>query len=107
MSFTLQNYINEYSHLVGQRVSRSEKALSPKLATSLREQIAAIEEKAEALAIGQGVFKDMSVLMLNLRVALSGKDYIFCLLQNNALAIILTILYERMDAVERLKHRLL
>ncbi len=69
--------------------------------------IAAIEEKAEALATGQGLFKDMSALIPKLRVVLSGKHYIFCLPQHNAQAIILAILHERMDIVARLKHRLI
>lgn len=76
-------------------------------ADQCRTYIAAIEERAEALATGQGLFKDMSVLIPNLRVALSGKHYIFCLPQPNAPAIILAILHERMDVVERLKSRLI
>ena len=76
-------------------------------ADQCRTYIAAIEEKAEALASAQGVFKDMGEVMPNLRVALSGKHYIFCLPQPNAPAIILAILHERMDVVKRLKHRLI
>lgn len=68
--------------------------------------IAEIEQKAEALAIGHGHFKEMNTLIPNLRVALSGKHYIFCLPQQNAPAIILAILHERMDILERLKSRL-
>lgn len=68
--------------------------------------IADIEKKAEALSTGNGVFKDMSAIMPNLRVAVSGKHYIFCLPQQNAPAIILAILHEKMDMIARLKHRL-
>lgn len=69
--------------------------------------IADIEQKAEALATGKGVFQEMSALMPNLRMVLSGKHYIFCLPQQNAPAIILAILHEKMDVVARLKHRLI
>ncbi len=69
--------------------------------------IADIEQKAEALATGKGIFQEMSALMPNLRVVLSGKHYIFCLPQQNAPAIILAILHEKMDVVARLKHRLI
>lgn len=68
--------------------------------------IADIEQKAEAVATGKGFFKEMPALMPNLRVVLSGKHYIFCLPQQNAPALILAILHERMDVVARLKHRL-
>ena len=69
--------------------------------------IADIEQKAEAVATGKGFFKEMPALLPNLRVVLSGKHYIFCLPQQNAPALILAILHERMDLVSRLKHRLL
>ncbi len=69
--------------------------------------IADIEQKAEALATGKGAFQEMSALIPNLRVVLSGKHYIFCLPQQNAPAIILAILHEKMDVVARLKHRLI
>ncbi len=68
--------------------------------------VAALEQQAEALATGKGVFKEMSEILPQLRVALSGKHYIFCLPQENGPAIILAILHERMDVVARLKNRL-
>ncbi len=71
-----------------------------------RTYIAALEEKAEAVARGQGVFKDMSSVMPGLRVATSGKHYIFCLPQTGGPSIILAILHERMDLLARLKSQL-
>lgn len=71
-----------------------------------RTYIASLEEKAEAVARGQGVFKDMSALMPGLRVATSGKHYIFCVPRPDAPAVILAILHERMDILARLKSRL-
>jgi toxin ParE1/3/4 len=71
-----------------------------------RTYIAALEEKAEAVALGQGVFKDMSSLMPDLRLAISGKHYIFCMPQPSGPSIILAILHERMDILSRLKSRL-
>jgi toxin ParE1/3/4 len=71
-----------------------------------RAYIAALENKAEAVARGQGIFKDMSSLMPGLRVATSGKHYIFCMPQTGGPSIILAILHERMDILARLKSRL-
>jgi len=48
----------------------------------------------------------MDELLPTLRVALSGKHYIFCLPQAQGQAIMLAILHERMDVVARLKQRL-
>ena len=75
-------------------------------ADQCRTYIADLEEKAEAVALGQGVFKDMSDLMPGLRVATSGKHYIFCVPRPDAPAVILAILHERMDILARLKSRL-
>ena len=52
------------------------------------------------------MFKDMSSLLPGLRVASSGKHYIFCMPQPDRLAIILAVLRERMDILARLKPRL-
>ncbi len=71
-----------------------------------RAYIAALETKAAELALGQGVFKDMSALLPGLRVALSGKHYLFCLPRKDAPALILAVLHERMDIIARLKSRL-
>lgn len=71
-----------------------------------RAYIAALENRAEALAKGEGVFRDMSFVMPGLRMVLSGKHYIFCMPQEGKPSVILAILHERMDLLERLKHRL-
>lgn len=72
-----------------------------------RTYIAALEEKVEALARGQGVFKDISSLLSGLRVATCGKHYIFCLPRPDGPALILAILHERMDILAHLKSRLI
>lgn len=71
-----------------------------------RVYIAALETKAAALARGQGLYKDMAELMPGLRVAASGKHYIFCLPRPEGPALILAVLHERMDMLARLKNRL-
>lgn len=71
-----------------------------------RTYIAALEENAELVARGQGAFKDMSALMPGLRVATSGKHYIFCMPQTGGPSVILAILHERMDILAHLKSRL-
>jgi plasmid stabilization system protein ParE len=71
-----------------------------------RTYIAELEKAAVAVATGEGVFKDMSTLLPGLRVATSGKHYIFCVPRPDAPSIILAILHERMDILARLKSRL-
>ena len=71
-----------------------------------RTYIADLEKAAEAVAKGEGVFKDMSSLLPGLRLASCGKHSIFCMLQTDAPSVILAILHERMDLMARLKSRL-
>lgn len=71
-----------------------------------RSYIAELEERATALALGKGVFKDMGSLLPGLRVAACRKHYIFCMHRADAPAQILAILHERMDVIARLKSRL-
>ena len=71
-----------------------------------RTYIAELEKTAEALAVGEGVFKDMGSLLPGLRMASSDKHCIFCMPHTGAPSIILTILHERMDIIARLKSRL-
>lgn len=68
--------------------------------------VAALDERATALAQGQSPYKDMSSLLPGLRVAACGKHYIFCMPRPKAPALILAILHERMDILARLKSRL-
>ncbi len=71
-----------------------------------RVYIEQLDKAAEALAKGQGVFKDLSSLHPKLRMALCGRHYVFCLPLSDAPAVILAILHERMDIIARLKGRL-
>ncbi len=71
-----------------------------------RVYICQLDKAAEAVAKGEGVFKDMSPLHPKLRMALCGRHYVFCLPQPGAPAVILAILHERMDIIARLKRRL-
>jgi toxin ParE1/3/4 len=75
-------------------------------ATQCRAYISQLENAAEAIAKGEGAFRDMGALYPQLRMVLCGKHYIFCLPQPNTLPIILAILHERMDIMARLKNRL-
>ena len=75
-------------------------------AARCRTYIGQLERAAEAVAKGEGAFKDMGVLYPQLRMVLCGKHYIFCLPQPNTLPVILAILHERMDIMVRLKSRL-
>lgn len=71
-----------------------------------RSYLAAIEVKAEALAQGEGFFKEMDIILPGLRMAICGSHYIFCMPRQNAPALILAVLHERMDMLARLKGRL-
>ena len=71
-----------------------------------RAYVAELEKAAEAVAKGEGVFKDMSAVIPGLRVVRCGKHYIFCMPQKEGLPLILAILHERMEIIERLKNRL-
>ena len=74
-------------------------AQAKKYAAKLRECI-------QALATGKTPCKDMSDLYPGLRMAHCEHHYIFCLPTQNAPALIVAILHERMDLVARLEHRL-
>lgn len=71
-----------------------------------RAYIAKIEQAASEVAIGQGVFKDMSSLLPGLRMKAAGQHYIFCASQTSGPAQILAVLHEKMDLMVRLKNRL-
>jgi len=75
-------------------------------AAQCRTYTAELEKAAEAIAKGEGVFKDMNSVLPGLRVATCGKHYIFCVPQQDAPSLILAILHERMDLIARLKNRL-
>ncbi len=68
--------------------------------------IAQIEEAAEELALGHGVYKRRDDLLPGLRVRRAGHHYVFCLPDDDQPALILGILHERMDLIARLQERL-
>ena len=68
--------------------------------------IAKLEQAAESLAAGDGMFRDMSFLYPGLRMVLCEKHYIFCLPRPGALPLIVAVLHERMDVMRRLAARL-
>lgn len=68
--------------------------------------ISELEAAAATVARGQGRFKTMDELHPMLRMTKSGRHLIFCLPRENAPAVILAILHERMDMMTRLIGRL-
>jgi toxin ParE1/3/4 len=71
-----------------------------------RAYIAELEKSAEALAKGEEIFKDMSFVLPSLRMTGCGKHYIFCMPQEGKPSVILAVLHQSMDLMERLKDRL-
>lgn len=68
--------------------------------------VAVLEQGIVSLAEGHGAFKDMSTLYPGLRMAHSEHHYIFCLPREDAPALIIAVLHERMDLLKRLGGRL-
>ena len=60
----------------------------------------------ERLASGRGVYKVLSDIHPSLRVARCEHPYLFCLWRENAPAIVVAILHERMDLIARISDRL-
>ena len=60
----------------------------------------------EALVKGTAPFKDLSELYPGLRMFLCQHHFIFCLPRTGAPALVVAILHERMEIMERLKLRL-
>jgi toxin ParE1/3/4 len=60
----------------------------------------------QKVALGVHPYKDMGHLHPNLRMARCEHHCILCLPQQDAPALIIAILHERMDLIERLKRRL-
>ena len=71
-----------------------------------RTYVMQLEAAVIAVAADQGVYKDLSSVYPMLRMAKSGKHFIFCLPRVNNASLVLAILHERMDMIERLKVRL-
>lgn len=75
-------------------------------AAQLRRYVSALERGIADLAEGKAPFKDMSALHPALRMARLEHHYVFCLLRENAPALIVAIFHERMDLMQRLAARL-
>ena len=71
-----------------------------------RSYIAGLTRGIEAVAAGAGVFKDMTAVYPGLRMVHCQHHYIFCLPRENAPALVVAILHERMDLMTRLVDRL-
>lgn len=75
-------------------------------ATQVRSYVAKLEAGIMRVAAGQGAFRELDALYPALRVARCEHHYIFCLPRENAPALIVAILHERMDLMARLAGRL-
>ncbi len=71
-----------------------------------RTYIAKLEQSVEALAKGEGFYKDWSELHPGLRMVLCEHHYVFCLPRHAVPALVVALLHERMDIMARLKARL-
>ena len=74
--------------------------------TQTQRYIGKLKQGIANIATGQGIFKDMSTLYPALRMAHCQHHYIFCLPRKNAPALVIAILHERMDLINRLSERL-
>lgn len=72
----------------------------------VRSYIAKLKHGIERLAKGSGASKEMSDLYPSLRMVHCEHHYIFCLQREDAPALVVAILHERMDLVARLASRL-
>jgi len=72
----------------------------------VRSYVAKLERSIARLAIGQGAFQDMSALYPALRMLHCEHHYVFCLPREDAPALVVAILHERMDLMVRLAGRL-
>lgn len=75
-------------------------------ATQARRYVSGLERGIVILAEGKGSFKDMSALYPALRMVRCQHHYVFCLPREDAPALIVAILHERMDLMKRLVDRL-
>ena len=71
-----------------------------------RSYVAKLQTGMEEVAAGQGFFKNMAALYPGLRMVRCGHHYIFCLPRNDAPALVVAILHERMDLMTRVADRL-
>jgi len=72
----------------------------------VRAYMAKLEGGSARLVTGQGSFRDMAEMYPGLRMARCDHHYAFCLIREDAPALIIAILHERMDLIQRLGDRL-
>ena len=72
----------------------------------VRNYVAKLHHGMEDLANGRGFFKDMTALYPRLRMARCEHHYVFSLPRDDAPALVVAILHERMDLMTRLADRL-
>ena len=66
----------------------------------------ALEQCAEAIALGKGRFTLLPEIRKDLRVMRCQNHYIYCLPRKGEPALILAVLHERMDLLARIANRL-
>jgi toxin ParE1/3/4 len=71
-----------------------------------RRYVAALQAGIASLAAGKGAFKNMSAIYPALRMSRCEHHYLFCLLRQDASALIVALFHERMDLIARLADRL-
>ncbi|MCL2636486.1 MAG: type II toxin-antitoxin system RelE/ParE family toxin [Betaproteobacteria bacterium] len=71
-----------------------------------RHYLAKLKQGIARLADRQGPFKDLSAVYPALRMTRCEHHYLFCLLREDAPALVLAIFHERMDLMTRLAERL-
>lgn len=72
----------------------------------VRRYLGVLEQGIVSLAEGHSAFKDMSTVYPGLRMVRADHHYIFCLPREDAPALVVAILHERMDLLTRLTGRL-
>ncbi len=72
----------------------------------VRAYMAKLEAGITRLAAGQGSFRDMSEIHPGLRMSRCEHHYAFCLIREDEPSLIVAILHERMDLIQRLGDRL-
>lgn len=75
-------------------------------AQQVRTYVAKLKTGIARVAGEQGVFRELDALYPKLRMARCEHHYVFCLPRENAPALIVAILHERMDLMARLVDRL-
>ncbi len=72
----------------------------------VRSYVADLEQGIGRLVRGEGAFKEMDAIHPGLRMARCGHHYVFCLPREDAPALVVALLHERMDLMSRLADRL-